>query len=68
VKNPSEMIRLWMHEADRVYRDKLVDEEDISLYDKIMKDVYKKSFEVRFLKTLSMRHCQWVEHMICRWH
>jgi dynein heavy chain len=40
------MIRLWMHEANRVYRDKLVEEEDISLYDKILKDVVKKSFEV----------------------
>jgi hypothetical protein len=35
-----------MHEANRVYRDKLVEEEDISLYDKILKDVVKKSFEV----------------------
>lgn len=46
IKNTNELIRLWLHEAERVYKDKLVDPEDITLYDKILKDILKKNFEV----------------------
>ncbi|KAK7113097.1 dynein beta chain, ciliary-like [Littorina saxatilis] len=44
-KTNNEMIRLWVHEAERVYRDKLVETEDIVLFDKVVKDVIKKNFE-----------------------
>ncbi|GAB1599188.1 dynein beta chain, ciliary [Argonauta hians] len=44
-KTPSDMIRLWSHESQRVYCDKLVDAKDIASYLKIEKDVIKKSFE-----------------------
>ena len=40
------MVRLWMHECDRVYRDKLVDEKDMENYDRIQGDISKKTFEV----------------------
>ena len=46
VKSPVEMVRLWMHEACRVYKDKLVDDSDIASFDKILKDTVKKQFEV----------------------
>ncbi|WAR03796.1 DYHC-like protein [Mya arenaria] len=44
-KTPVDLVRLWMHESDRVYRDKLVEENDMESYDKLRKDVIKKSFE-----------------------
>ncbi|GFN78401.1 dynein heavy chain 9, axonemal, partial [Plakobranchus ocellatus] len=44
-KTPAELVRLWLHEAERVYRDKLVDEKDLETYDKLKKDIVKKSFE-----------------------
>lgn len=43
--NQTEMIRLWMHEASRVYGDKLVDGSDIDSFNKILLDIVKKSFE-----------------------
>ena len=38
-----------MHEANRVYRDKLIEEADMETYDKLVKDIAKKSFEVIIL-------------------
>ena len=49
-KTPPELVRLWMHEASRVYRDKLTDEKDFETFDKLIKDVVKKSFEVGIYK------------------
>ncbi|CAG2194980.1 unnamed protein product [Mytilus edulis] len=44
-KTPIDLVRLWQHEAERVYRDKLVETADLEAYDKLVKDVVKKSFE-----------------------
>jgi dynein heavy chain len=45
VKTPSDLIRLYLHESERVYSDKLVDKEDIELFAKLQQDVMKKSLE-----------------------
>lgn len=49
VKAPLELIRIWLHECSRVYGDKLTDEKDIELFEKIQGDVCKKCFEVVLL-------------------
>ena len=46
VKTPVDLIRVWMHEACRVYKDKLVDDVDIATFDKVLKDTVKKQYEV----------------------
>lgn len=42
---PSDLVRLYYHEANRVYGDKLVEKRDIDMYNKIAIDMIKKSFE-----------------------
>lgn len=42
---PNDLIRLWLHEATRVYCDKLVEKKDIDLFSKMINDVIKKGFE-----------------------
>lgn len=46
-KNQSEILRLWVHEAERVYKDKLVDNDDIVLLDKLIREIIKKNYDVR---------------------
>ncbi|XP_065549706.1 dynein axonemal heavy chain 17 [Lathamus discolor] len=45
LKSPVELVRLWLHEAERVYRDKLVDEKDQATFRKVLGDTCKKYFE-----------------------
>ncbi|XP_060805137.1 dynein beta chain, ciliary [Amyelois transitella] len=45
IKQQSELIRLWMHEATRVYSDKLVDISDIENFQKLITEVIKKNCE-----------------------
>ena len=42
----SGLVRLWLHEAERVYHDKLTDQADMETYFKVAKDTVKKNFEV----------------------
>lgn len=42
---PTDLIRLWQHETQRVYADKLTDEKDIDSFTKMQHDIVKKSFE-----------------------
>jgi len=44
-KTPVELIRLYIHEACRVYRDKLVDTADVEMFDKLAREMVKKSFD-----------------------
>jgi dynein heavy chain len=45
VTTPTEIVRLWCHETHRVYQDKLADGKDIENFEKIQKDIIKKSFD-----------------------
>lgn len=38
-----DLLQLWLHESQRVYRDKLLDQEDLEKFDKILSDVLKKN-------------------------
>ena len=40
-----DLARLWIHESERVYRDKLVCLSDLEMYDKQIREVAKKVFE-----------------------
>lgn len=58
-----DLVRLWMHECDRVYRDKLVEDKDMENYDRIQQDITKKTFEVCFyiciLFETNLDHTKW---------
>ncbi|XP_030631015.1 dynein heavy chain 17, axonemal-like [Chanos chanos] len=45
LKSPPDMIRFWLHECNRVYGDKLTDEKDVELFEKIQREICKKCFE-----------------------
>ncbi|KAL3316100.1 Dynein heavy chain 9, axonemal [Cichlidogyrus casuarinus] len=45
IKQPTDLVRIWMHESERVYADKLTEKEDFETFNKILRDTVKKSFE-----------------------
>nr|XP_003217173.1 PREDICTED: LOW QUALITY PROTEIN: dynein heavy chain 17, axonemal [Anolis carolinensis] len=45
LKIPSDLVRLWLHEAERVYCDKLVEEKDQESFGRVMMANCKKFFE-----------------------
>ena len=44
MKNTKDLVRLYVHEAERVYGDKLVSSDDIDSFQKIFRDTVKKNF------------------------
>ncbi|XP_010613302.1 dynein heavy chain 9, axonemal isoform X2 [Fukomys damarensis] len=45
VKSTQDLVKLYLHESHRVYRDKMVEEKDFDLFDKIQTEVLKKIFD-----------------------
>ncbi|XP_023561192.1 dynein heavy chain 9, axonemal [Octodon degus] len=45
VKSTQDLVELYLHESNRVYRDKMVEEKDFELFDKIQAEVLKKVFD-----------------------
>ncbi|XP_063612420.1 dynein beta chain, ciliary-like, partial [Penaeus indicus] len=45
VKAPIELLRCWLHETQRVYGDRLLEEKDLEMLTKLQVDVTKKIFE-----------------------
>ncbi|GFT71526.1 dynein beta chain, ciliary [Trichonephila clavipes] len=38
-----DLLQLWLHESQRVYGDKLLDQDDLEKFDKILADVLKRN-------------------------
>ncbi|KAM7371234.1 hypothetical protein PAMP_010722 [Pampus punctatissimus] len=45
LKAPLDLLKIYLHESNRVYRDKLVEEQDFQLFDKLQADTVKKFYE-----------------------
>ncbi|XP_054832302.1 dynein axonemal heavy chain 9-like [Eublepharis macularius] len=45
LKTPQDLVKLYLHESSRVYRDKMVDERDFGLFDKMQTEIVKKFCE-----------------------
>ncbi|TSL75253.1 Dynein heavy chain 17, axonemal [Bagarius yarrelli] len=52
VTDPLDLIRIWLHECSRVYGDRLRDEKDIELFEKIQEEMCKICFEDKDTATL----------------
>ncbi|CAB1430530.1 unnamed protein product, partial [Pleuronectes platessa] len=45
LKAPPDLLKIYLHECSRVYRDKLVEEHDFEVFDKLQVDTVKKFYE-----------------------
>lgn len=45
LQSSTDLMRLWFHETQRVYGDKLIDEKDIESFSKLQLDILKKNVE-----------------------
>ena len=46
LKSSMDLLKVYLHESSRVYRDKLTDEQDIQAFNKLQTDTAKKLYEV----------------------
>uniref|UniRef100_A0A803TV97 Dynein axonemal heavy chain 17 n=1 Tax=Anolis carolinensis TaxID=28377 RepID=A0A803TV97_ANOCA len=46
LKTPQDLVKLYMHESCRVYRDKMVDEKDFAAFDKMQTEIVKKFYDM----------------------
>ena len=44
-KEPLKVVRLWVHENERVFRDRLINDVDISKFDEFRTVITKKYFD-----------------------
>ncbi|XP_068161051.1 dynein axonemal heavy chain 9 [Antennarius striatus] len=45
LKAPLDLLKIYLHESNRVYRDKLVEQQDVQLFDKLQAETVKKFYE-----------------------
>ncbi|KAM9308794.1 LOW QUALITY PROTEIN: dynein axonemal heavy chain 11 [Gastrophryne carolinensis] len=45
LKQPNDLIQLWLHESSRVYGDKLIETKDSDLFQKLLQDTARRYFE-----------------------
>jgi len=50
IKEPDMLIKLWIHEAERIYGDRLVDAKDLATYRALAAELVSKSFSKFNLK------------------
>ena len=72
INTPTDIVRLWAHETQRVYLDKLADGKDIDVFEKMQKDYMKKSFD-DIPESEAMRkpliYCHFAKYVTkYRWH
>ncbi|ETE67846.1 Dynein heavy chain 9, axonemal, partial [Ophiophagus hannah] len=45
LKTPQDLVKLYLHESNRVYRDKMVDDKDLIVFDKMQVEAVKKFYD-----------------------
>ncbi|NXO27701.1 DYH9 protein, partial [Cisticola juncidis] len=45
VKQPQDLLKLYLHESNRVYRDRMAEEMDCETFDKIQREIVKKCYD-----------------------
>ncbi|XP_070790567.1 dynein axonemal heavy chain 9 [Pituophis catenifer annectens] len=45
LKTPQDLVKLYLHESSRVYRDKMVDDKDLIVFDKMQAEAVKKFYD-----------------------
>ena len=57
IKTPVDLVKLWLHEASRVYGDKLIETKDMDTFQKMKLDIAKAGFEVSLLFKRAATNC-----------
>uniref|UniRef100_A0A8C3IZU9 DYH9 protein n=1 Tax=Chrysemys picta bellii TaxID=8478 RepID=A0A8C3IZU9_CHRPI len=57
LKAPQDLVKLYLHESNRVYRDKMIDETDFSTFDKMQTEMVKKGVRSSSLLSPMNMYC-----------
>lgn len=47
IKTPQDLVKIYLHESNRVYRDRMVEDKDFATFDKLQSEIVGKFYEVR---------------------
>jgi dynein heavy chain len=64
VAAPQDLIRLYVHEAERTYSDKLIGQDDIDVFNKILRETIRKGFEVQWSCFPELDHAVFVVQFV----
>ena len=65
MKTPVDLVKVWLHEASRVYGDKLIEAKDIETFQKLKFDIAKAGFEVSTITVMVVIRDSWNKLLWC---
>jgi dynein heavy chain len=56
ISNKLQFLKLWAHECMRVFSDRMINNQDIAVFENLMKSIVEKEFDVSWKDIIKMKN------------